>query len=175
MDALKALLTEFNKISEHRRELKGEKGNKMSKILVVYDSLTGNTARAAELIAEGAKTVKGVKVEVRKVDEVSFKEIEDAEAVILGCPTHAFTASEKMKALFKKTEVCEALKGKKGAIFTSCRLIPRALKWLEKTLGSLNFKVMCKAGVHGLPKGNSEIALKTLGKQIAEHVKSSQN
>jgi NAD(P)H dehydrogenase (quinone) len=62
---------------------------KMPKVLVVYDSLTGNTARAAELIAEGAKAVKGVKVEIRKINAVSLKEIEEAEAVILGCLTRA--------------------------------------------------------------------------------------
>jgi flavodoxin len=47
---------------------------KTPKILVVYDSLTGNTARAAELIAKGAKDVEGVKVDIRKVDAASVKE-----------------------------------------------------------------------------------------------------
>lgn len=145
----------------------------LPKVLVVYDSLTGNTTRAAELIADGAKAVKGVKVEVRKIDEVSVKEIKEADAIVLGCPTHGFTASEKMKAFLKKPEVCEALKGKNGAIFASCRLIPRALKWLEKTLTGLNFKVIGKLGVRGLPKGSAEIAFKNMGKQMAEYVKSS--
>lgn len=145
----------------------------MPKVLVVYDSLTGNTARAAELIAEGAKAVKGVKVEIRKVDAVSVNEIRESEAVILGCPTHGFTASEKMKTFLKRPEVSEALKGKTGAIFASCRLIPRALKWLEKTLESLNFEVMGKLGVRGSPKGSEENAFKNLGKQVAEHIKGS--
>ncbi|MGB9959871.1 MAG: flavodoxin family protein [Candidatus Bathyarchaeales archaeon] len=144
----------------------------MSKILVVYDSLTGNTARAAELIAEGAKSVKGVKVELRKVDAVSVKEVSEADAVILGCPTHGFTASEKMKALLNKPEIREALKGKNGAIFASCRLTPRALKWLEKTLESLNFKLVGKLGVRGSPKGEKENMFKNLGKQVAEQIKS---
>ncbi len=147
--------------------------NILPKILVVYDSLTGNTAKAAGLIAEGAKAVKGVKVEVRKVDAVSVKEIEEAEAVILGCPTHGFTASQKMKAFLSRMEVREALKGKKGAIFASCSIIPSALKWLEKSLENLGFKVMGKLGVRGSPKGSKENAFKNLGKQMAEHVKSS--
>lgn len=144
----------------------------MPKVLVVYDSLTGNTARAAELIAEGAKAVKGVKVEIRKVDAASVKELEEAEAVILGCPTHGFTASKKMKNFLNRPEVREALKGKTGAIFASCRLIPRALKWLEKTLESLNFKLTGKLGVRGLPKGEKENGFKNLGKQVAEQIKS---
>jgi len=144
----------------------------MPKILVVYDSLTENTARAAELIAEGAKAVKGVKVEIRKVDAVSVKELEEAEAVILGCPTHGFTASEKMKNFLNRQEVREALKGKTGAIFASCSLIPRALKWLEETLKGLNFNVVGKLGVRFSPKGEKENAFKNLGKQIAEQIKS---
>jgi NAD(P)H dehydrogenase (quinone) len=153
--------------------MNGERRIKLPKILVVYDSLTGNTARAAELIAEGAKAVKEVKVEIRKVDAASLKELEEAEAVIFGCPTHGFTASKKMKDFLNRPEVRETLKGKTGAIFASCRLIPRALKWLERTLENLNFKLMGKLGVRGSPKDEKENAFKNLGKQIAEHVKTS--
>ncbi|MEM1539340.1 MAG: flavodoxin domain-containing protein, partial [Candidatus Bathyarchaeia archaeon] len=69
----------------------------MCKVLIIYDSLTGNTARAAGLIAEGAASIENVDVEIRKVDAVSVKEIEEAETIILGCPTHGFTASKKIK------------------------------------------------------------------------------
>ncbi|RLI42844.1 hypothetical protein DRO59_02865 [Candidatus Bathyarchaeota archaeon] len=144
---------------------------KVPKILVIYDSLTGNTARAAEIIAEGAKAVEGVKVDIRRVDVVSVKEMEEAEAVILGCPTHGFTASKKMKKFLNKPEVREALKGKTGAIFASYSLTPRALKWLEKTLKSLNFNVVGKLGVRFSPRGEKENAFKNLGKQIAEQTK----
>jgi flavorubredoxin len=144
---------------------------KTPKILVVYDSLTGNTARAAELIAKGAKDVEGVKVDIRKVDAASVKEIEEAEAVILGCPTHGFTASKKMKNFLNRQEVREALKGKTGAIFASCSLTPRALPWLEKTLKGLNFNMVGKLGVRFSPKGKKENIFKNLGKQIAEQIK----
>ena len=144
---------------------------KTPKILVVYDSLTGNTAKAAKLIAEGAKAAEGVKVDIRKVDAASAKEIEEAEAVILGCPTHGFTASKKMKNFLNRPEVREALKGKTGAIFASCSLTPRALQWLEKTLKGLNFNVVGKLGVRFSPKGKKENTFKNLGKQIAEQIK----
>jgi flavorubredoxin len=144
---------------------------KTPKILVVYDSLTGNTAKAAELIAKGVKAVEGVKVDIRKVDAVSVREIKEAEAVILGCPTHGFTASKKMKAFLNRSEVREALKSKTGAIFASCSLTPRALQWLEETLKGLNFNVVVKLGVRFSPKGEKENAFKNLGKQIAEQIK----
>lgn len=143
----------------------------MPKVLIIYDSLTGNTARAAGLIAEGAESIEGVKVEIRKVDVVSVKEIEDAETIVLGCPTHGFSASEKMKNFLSRMEVREALKGKSGAIFASCRIMPRALNWLEKTLKGLDFKVVGKLAVRGSPKGKHENAFKNLGKQLAEKTK----
>jgi len=144
---------------------------KTPKILVVYDSLTGNTARAAKLIDEGAKAVNGVKVEIRKVDAAYVKEIEEAEAVILGCPTHGFAASKKMKNFLNKPEVREALKGKTGAIFASCSLTPRALQWLEEKLKGLNFNIVGKLGVRFSPNGEKENTFKNLGKRIAEQIK----
>ncbi|MCS7114874.1 MAG: flavodoxin domain-containing protein [Nitrososphaerota archaeon] len=144
----------------------------MPKVLIIYDSLTGNTARAAGLIAEGAESVEGVDVEIRKVDAVSVKEIEEAASVILGCPTHGFTASKKMKDFLSRLEVREALKGKNGAIFASCRIVPSALKWLEKTLKGLDFKLMGKLAVRGSPKGEKECAFRNLGRKMAEYNKS---
>ncbi len=167
---VKALLSEYDKrfgAWNKRWHVK----IKMPKILVVYDSLTGNTARAAELIAMGAKAVEGVNVDIRKVDETSMKEIEEAEAVILGCPTHGFTASKKMKNFLNKPEVQEVLKGKTGAIFASYSLTPRALHWLEKTLKGLSFNVVGKLGVRFSPKGEKENTFKNVGKQIAEQIK----
>lgn len=141
-----------------QNENEWDKINKMPKILVVYDSLTGNTARAAEIIAKGTKAVVGVKVEA-----ASAKEIEEAEAVILGCPTHGFTASKKMKDFLNRPKAREVLREKTGAIFASCSLTPRALKWLEKTLKGLNFNVVGKLGVRFSPKGEKENTFKNLG------------
>ncbi|MEM2522195.1 MAG: hypothetical protein QXW82_03465 [Candidatus Bathyarchaeia archaeon] len=101
-----------------------------------------------------------------------MKEIEEAETIILGCPTHGFTASKKIKEFLGKPEVREALKGKNGAIFASCRLFPSALKWLEKTLRSLDFKVMDRLSTRGYPKGNKVQAFRNLGRKMAEYAKS---
>ncbi|MEM2093492.1 MAG: flavodoxin domain-containing protein [Candidatus Bathyarchaeia archaeon] len=139
----------------------------MIKILVIYDSLTGNTAKAAELIAEGAKE-SGVEVAVRRIGEVSLNEIKGANAVIIGCPTHAFSASKAMKKFLSLPAVGESLKDKSGAIFTSCRITPMALRWLEKTLMKMNFRVLGKLGVHAAPKGREEEACRELGKVVAK-------
>lgn len=142
----------------------------MLKILVVYDSLTGNTAKAAELIAEGAKK-SGAEVVVRKIGEVSLAELKNADAIIIGCPTHAFSASKTMKSFLSHKAVTEALRDKTGAIFTSCRITPMALRWLEKNLRMMNFKVLGKLGVHAAPKGREEEACRELGRMVTEKLK----
>ena len=41
----------------------------MGKVLVLYDSDTGNTEQMAYLVAEGAKRVEGIEVKIKKVDD----------------------------------------------------------------------------------------------------------
>lgn len=143
----------------------------MSKILVIYDSLTGNTAKMAELIAEGAKAVREVHIEVCSVDVVNVKELNEAKAVAIGCPTHAFSASNKIKEFLSRNDVKVALMGKDVAIFTSCLLYPSALKWLEKNLRMLNVRLIGKAYARGKPKGNKVQEFLNLGKLLADQIK----
>ena len=43
----------------------------MGKVLVLYDSASGNTAKMAALVAEGAAGIPGVEVRLRKVEEAT--------------------------------------------------------------------------------------------------------
>ena len=43
----------------------------MGKILVLYDSATGNTAVMARHVAEGAASVPGIEVRLRSVEEAT--------------------------------------------------------------------------------------------------------
>ncbi|MFQ6064541.1 MAG: flavodoxin domain-containing protein [Candidatus Bathyarchaeia archaeon] len=45
------------------------------KVLVVFYSMYGNTARLAKAVAEGARQVKNVEVSLRQVEELLPKEI----------------------------------------------------------------------------------------------------
>lgn len=60
--------------------------------LVVYESMFGNTALAAEAIADGLER-RGVSV--RRMEAASASEVipEDLDLVVIGAPTHAFTLS----------------------------------------------------------------------------------
>lgn len=58
----------------------------MSKMVVVYWSGTGNTARMADAIAEGGK-LSDVEVSLLEVDEATKNNVIEADYVALGCPS----------------------------------------------------------------------------------------
>jgi NAD(P)H dehydrogenase (quinone) len=50
------------------------------KVLIVYDSKTGNTEKMAHAVAEGVKR-EGVEVDIRKVEEASVDKLLGADAL----------------------------------------------------------------------------------------------
>ena len=91
----------------------------MAKVLVVYDSRSGNTEKMAHAIAEGVRGKK-VEVQVKKVEDTSIEDLVDHDAVIMGSPTYYGQMSGRLKALIDKSvKVHGKLEGKVGAAFTS--------------------------------------------------------
>lgn len=92
----------------------------MVRILIVYDSRTGNTERMAHAVADGAKKVEGTKLVVAKVDKVKMRDLVDSDAIIMGSPTYYGNMSGKMKAFIDRTNgIHGKLIGKVGGAFTS--------------------------------------------------------
>jgi len=92
----------------------------MAKVLIVYDSRTGNTEKMAYTIAEGVKKVQGVKAVVKKVDQATNKDLLNADGIIIGSPTYYGQMSGKMKTFIDDSvEIHGKLSGKVGAAFTS--------------------------------------------------------
>lgn len=92
----------------------------MARILIVYDSRTGNTEKAAFLVAEGVRSVKGVECIVKKVDETTLNDLLNADGIIIGSPTYYGLMSAKIKDLLDKSvEIHGKLEGKVGAAFTT--------------------------------------------------------
>jgi NAD(P)H dehydrogenase (quinone) len=58
----------------------------MPKILIVYYSRTGNTEKMAKAVAEGARTVQGVEVELKYY--TTPEELVDLDAIVIGIPTY---------------------------------------------------------------------------------------
>lgn len=90
------------------------------KVLVVYDSRTGNTEKMAYAVAEGAKQVEKAEVVIKKVDNATLDDLLNADAIIVGSPTYYGLMSSKIKEFFDKSvEIHGKLEGKVGAAFTS--------------------------------------------------------
>ena len=57
-----------------------------ARILVAYYSETGNTEKMASSVREGAASVEGASVTLRKVADVTDEEIRSADGIVLGSP-----------------------------------------------------------------------------------------
>lgn len=92
----------------------------MARALIVYDSRTGNTEKAAFLIAEGARRVSGVNCVLKKVDETTLNDLLSADGIIIGSPTYYGGMSAKIKDLIDRSvSIHGKLDGKVGAAFTT--------------------------------------------------------
>jgi len=92
----------------------------MLKIIIVYDSKTGNTKNMALEIAKGAEQVSGIEVTVKKAKRATLEDMLAADGIIMGSPTYYGGMSAKLKALLDASvEIHGKLKGKVGAAFTS--------------------------------------------------------
>jgi NAD(P)H dehydrogenase (quinone) len=92
----------------------------LTKILIVYDSRSGNTEKMALVVAEGAKQVKGATSEVKNIDKASLEDLLAADGIIMGSPTYYGLMSAKLKAFIDESvKIHGKLEGKVGAAFTS--------------------------------------------------------
>jgi len=69
----------------------------MGKILILYHSATGNTAKMAKLVAEGAESIAGMEVRVRDVEAATAEDIRWCDGLAVGSPTNMGILSWKMK------------------------------------------------------------------------------
>jgi NAD(P)H dehydrogenase (quinone) len=89
------------------------------KVLIVYDSLSGNTEKMAHAVAEGVKR-EGVDVEVKKVDEASVDELPNIDGLILGSPVYYGLPTSKIKGFIDASVKYHGkLDGKVGGAFAS--------------------------------------------------------
>jgi NAD(P)H dehydrogenase (quinone) len=120
----------------------------MKKVYIIFYSRYGNTLKLAQAVEEGAKSVEGVEVVMRRVEELvpdfviekderwaemkkhieanfepaKTEDLLDADAVIFGSPTRFGNMSSQLKYFIDKTAgvwLQGGLAGKVGAAFTS--------------------------------------------------------
>ncbi len=122
----------------------------MKKVLVAYDSRTGNTKKLAEFMAEGIR-ITGNTVDVKKISGIkNEKELQGYDGYIFGCPTYHRDMTNGMKTFLFLAEKA-GLQGKVGGAFGSYThsgdapgIIFDTMEYVYKmnvvNLGSLNLK-----------------------------------
>jgi NAD(P)H dehydrogenase (quinone) len=92
----------------------------MARILVLYDSLSGNTEKMALAVADGIRQVGSVDVTMKKVEKASLDDLCSADGIIMGSPTYYGQMSGKLKFFIDSSvKIHGKLEGKVGAAFTS--------------------------------------------------------
>ena len=141
----------------------------MPKTLILYDTRTGNTDRMARAVAEGAKSVDGVEVVLKRVAE-GGGELADADGIILGSPTHNAKPSRTMTGFLSNlSEV--PLKGRVGGAFGSYGWSGEAPEIIAQALRGQGVRVIGEAvRAKRSPGANDLTRCKDLGRTVAESV-----
>ena len=89
-------------------------------VLIAYYSQSGNTKTMALAVEEGAKSVAGVRVFMLPIDQVSTKEVLEADAIVVGSPVYnANVAPEVQRFINSWPFEGRPLKNKLGAAFVT--------------------------------------------------------
>ena len=152
------------------------------KILIVYDSRSGNTEKMAYAVAEGVRE-EDVNVVIRKVDDASVDELPDADGVILGSPVYYGLPTGKIKEFVDvSVKYHGKLDGKVGGAFASSGGIHTGAETtiiaLHEALLIHGMIVQGTSGANhygaasvGAPDDNDRENCKKLGKRVASLVK----
>lgn len=162
----------------------------MSKVLVLFDSASGNTAKMAALVADGAREVPEIEVRLKNLEEASADDVVWCDGLALGSPTNMGILSWKMKRFWDETMGPHWMKvdGKIGCAFSSsggwgggAELACQSLLTVLMNFGFLVFGVTDYAGklttahygavTARAPRDeDSQAACRLLGRRLAEWV-----
>ena len=123
----------------------------MGKILVLFDSASGNTAEMARYVGEGVKKVAGSDLRVLSVDEASKDDFTWCDGIAVGSPTNMGTVSWKLKKFFDEDlgPTWGHVDGKIGCAFSTAGGLGGGAELTCQTITNIliNFGVL----VFGLP------------------------
>ena len=140
----------------------------MAEVIIIYDSKTGNTAKAAAAIGEGVKEAGAVAV-LKKVEEAVAGDLARPKGIVLGAYCMMDKAPPAMRKFIEKELSAAALDGKVGAVFGSYKKTGKQLPKLEGALADKKVKIVAK-GVNALnsPDAKTLSALRELGRKVGE-------
>ena len=94
----------------------------MGNILVLFQSNTGNTAKMADLVAEGAARVPDIEVRLKNIEGAGVDDLKWCDGIALGAPTNFGTVPWKMKKWWDDRiddDIWPYIDGKFGCSFSS--------------------------------------------------------
>ena len=143
----------------------------MAKLLILYDSQTGNTERMAEAVAEGARSVQGVEVELKYYARP--EELAQADAIIFGSPTYYHDITLPIKQVLEETARANVrLEGKIGAAFGSYGWSGEASEQILEILRNRFRMKTIEPHINVLyePKPDQLEECRKLGKTVAQNI-----
>lgn len=159
-----------------------------TKVLVAYYSMTGNTEKLARGVVEGAKSIPGTTVLLKRVEEVAAEDLFSSDAVVVGSPVYWSNMAGPVKTFFDNWQLKFGvfpefkMKNKVGAAFATGGQISSGkevtmLTILAAMLGNQMIVVSgggafgASATTEGASPGIDEAELadaRALGKRVAE-------
>ena len=92
----------------------------MAKMLICYYSRTGNTEHMAEAVADGARKLKGIDVDLKPIGKVQARDLLGYDAIVMGSPTYYGSMAAELKQLIDESVAFHGqLAGKVGGAFSS--------------------------------------------------------
>ena len=148
----------------------------MSKVLVVYYSISGNTRQMAEAVAEGARSVSGTEAEVKEGLQATIDDLLECDGVALGSPDYFSDMAGGMKDFFDRTYYPAQGKvtGKPCVIFGSAGGPPSVvIESLRKMAERFKLEEAAEpVGVSGTPTATVLEECRELGRKLAEATQS---
>jgi multimeric flavodoxin WrbA len=146
----------------------------MTNVLIVYHTLSGNTEKMAKAFADGAKSVPGTEVVLKKAFDATLEDLLGSDAIAFGSADYFSYIAGALKDFFDRTYYPSQGKviGKPYAAFaTGGRGGEKALEVLDRICGSFKFKKAVEGvAVAGAPSSEVLGKCNEAGKKLANAV-----
>ena len=90
------------------------------KVLIMYDSNTGNTEKLAQAVEKCINQISGVTIVLKRTEAVKTQDVLDADGYAIGSPSHFSIMSGKVLSLLTRLySLRHKMAGKPMAVFTT--------------------------------------------------------
>lgn len=117
----------------------------MSKVLIIYHSLSGNTKAAAEAVAEGVRSVEGAEAKVMEALRAGPEDLTDCDTLAVGTPDYHNYMAGGVKDFFDRSYYPTEGKvtGKPVGIFVTHGGGGKAVESVKSICRTFKFRLVC--------------------------------